>query len=118
CKKHQRATKKFDLWKLPRILIIHLKRFSYTRYRRDKIDALVEFPLTGLSMSEYVINSEQPPITYDLVGVCNHYGSLGGGHYTAYCKNKELNQWYSFDDNLVNPVSPDLIMVNKILHIY
>ena len=24
---------------------------------------------------------------YDLFGVSNHMGGLGGGHYTAYCKN-------------------------------
>ncbi len=23
---------------------------------------------------------------YDLIGVSNHFGSTGGGHYTAYCK--------------------------------
>ena len=44
CCKHKQATKKFDLWSLPQYLIIHLKRFSYNRYWRDKIDALVEFP--------------------------------------------------------------------------
>lgn len=31
CKKFRDATKKFDLWKLPDILIIHLKRFKYNR---------------------------------------------------------------------------------------
>ncbi|PRD21568.1 UNVERIFIED_CONTAM: usp15 [Trichonephila clavipes] len=45
CKKHQQATKKFDLWSLPQVLIIHLKRFSYNRYWRDKLDTLVEFPV-------------------------------------------------------------------------
>src|SRR4051812_6429230 len=48
CKKHQCATKKFDLWKLPNILIIHLKRFSYTRIMREKITAFVDFPIEGL----------------------------------------------------------------------
>lgn len=45
CRKHQRATKKFDLWALPKILVVHLKRFSYNRYWRDKLDAVVEFPI-------------------------------------------------------------------------
>ena len=31
CKEFVQATKKFDLWKLPRVLVIHLKRFSYNR---------------------------------------------------------------------------------------
>lgn len=32
CEKHQQATKKFDLWNLPKILVVHLKRFSYNRF--------------------------------------------------------------------------------------
>lgn len=54
CKKHQQATKKFDLWSLPKILVVHLKRFSYNRYWRDKLDTVVEFPIRGLNMSEFV----------------------------------------------------------------
>lgn len=45
CKRHQLATKKLDLWSLPEVLIIHLKRFSYTKYSREKLDTIVEFPL-------------------------------------------------------------------------
>ncbi|XP_073993837.1 ubiquitin carboxyl-terminal hydrolase 4-like isoform X2 [Rhodnius prolixus] len=110
CRKHQRATKKFDLWKLPKILIIHLKRFSYTRCRRDKIDSLVDFPLNDLNISNYVINTEGPRMKYDLIGVCNHYGHMGGGHYTAYCKNKNTKEWYCFDDNSVSIQSEEKIM--------
>ena len=80
CKKHQRATKKFDLWSLPEVLVIHLKRFSYTRSFRDKLDTLVEFPAKGLNMAPYIINPNQTDAVYDLIGVANHYGGLGGGH--------------------------------------
>ena len=80
CKKHQRATKKFDLWSLPEVLVIHLKRFSYTRSLRDKLDTLVEFPTRGLNMAPYIIDPNPTDAVYDLIGVCNHYGGLGGGH--------------------------------------
>ncbi|KAB1253314.1 Ubiquitin carboxyl-terminal hydrolase 11 [Camelus dromedarius] len=40
CKQHQLATKKLDLWMLPETLIIHLKRFSYTKFSREKLDTL------------------------------------------------------------------------------
>ena len=33
------------LWKLPEVLVVHLKRFSYSRYWRDKLDTYVEFPI-------------------------------------------------------------------------
>lgn len=80
CKKHQQATKKFDLWSLPKVLIIHLKRFSYNRYLRDKIDTLVDFPITGLKMGQVVLDPKHKNATYDLIGVANHYGGMGGGH--------------------------------------
>ena len=84
CKKHQQATKKFDLWSLPSILVISLKRFSYNRYWRDKLDTQVEFPTASLDMAPYVINANHGPAIYDLIAVSNHYGGMGGGH----CKTK------------------------------
>lgn len=48
CKKQQPATKKLDLWSLPEVLIIHLKRFSYTKYSREKLDIIVDFPLRSV----------------------------------------------------------------------
>ena len=62
------------------MLVISLKRFSYNRYWRDKLDTPVEFPTRGLDMSPYVINQNHGPAVYDLVAVSNHYGGMGGGH--------------------------------------
>lgn len=46
CKTHCEATKQMSVWKLPQILIIHLKRFSFnTGYYGRKIMKLVKFPL-------------------------------------------------------------------------
>lgn len=105
CQQHKQATKKFDLWRLPEILVVHLKRFSHTRTYRDKIDALVEFPVTGLDLTKRVLSrrkeeegeeeeeekeegnmegreeeNERDSLIYDLFAVDNHYGGLGGGH--------------------------------------
>lgn len=105
CKEFQQATKKFDLWSVPKVLIIHLKRFHYSRYRRDKIETLVEFPVQDLDISKIVINKNEQLKKYDLVGVCNHYGTLGGGHYTAFAKNNIEKNWYLFDDSSVRKAS-------------
>uniref|UniRef100_A0A674DNA4 Ubiquitin carboxyl-terminal hydrolase 15 n=1 Tax=Salmo trutta TaxID=8032 RepID=A0A674DNA4_SALTR len=89
CKVHQQATKKLDLWSLPPVLVVHLKRFSYSRYMRDKLDSLVDFPLGDMEMSEFLIDPNAGPCRYDLIAVSNHYGGMGGGHCnTAQC---ELN---------------------------
>ncbi|XP_061218316.1 ubiquitin carboxyl-terminal hydrolase 4 isoform X1 [Neopsephotus bourkii] len=110
CKKHQQATKKFDLWSLPRILVVHLKRFSYSRYWRDKLDTVVEFPIRGLNMSEFVCDPRAGSYIYDLIAVSNHYGAMGVGHYTAYAKNKVNDKWYYFDDSSVSMASEDQIV--------
>ncbi|XP_004581515.2 ubiquitin carboxyl-terminal hydrolase 4 isoform X2 [Ochotona princeps] len=110
CKKHQQATKKFDLWSLPKILVVHLKRFSYSRYWRDKLDTAVEFPVRALNMSEFVCDLSARPYVYDLIAVSNHYGAMGVGHYTAYAKNKLNGKWYYFDDSNVSPASEEQIV--------
>lgn len=110
CKKHQQATKKFDLWSLPGILVVHLKRFSYNRCWRDKLDTVVDFPIKDLNMSEFVCDPRAGPYVYDLVAVSNHYGGMGGGHYTAFGKNKVDGKWYYFDDSSVSTSSEDQII--------
>ena len=42
-----------------------------------------------------------PPV-YDLYAVSNHYGGLGGGHYTAFC-HVEGQGWAHFNDSDVSP---------------
>lgn len=97
---------KLSLWTLPDILIIHLKRFCQLGERRHKLSTLVKFPLSGLNMAPHVAqrSAGPPPATgpwppwkqpaglppgypldflYDLYAVCNHHGTLQGGHYTG-----------------------------------
>ncbi|KRY54184.1 Ubiquitin carboxyl-terminal hydrolase 4 [Trichinella britovi] len=113
CKCHQQATKKFDLWYLPEVLVIHLKRFSASRSFRNKIDTLVSFPITNLDMSKWCIAKDCEPALYDLVSISNHYGGLGSGHYTAFAKNCDTKRWYNFDDMHVSVVSEEDIVTKE-----
>ncbi|KFY73598.1 hypothetical protein V499_06329 [Pseudogymnoascus sp. VKM F-103] len=103
CKEHRRASKKLELWRTPDIMVFHLKRFSSTAMRRDKLDIQVTFPIDGLDMSTRVLESEDgKKDIYDLFAVDNHYGSLGGGHYTAYAKSFVDGAWYDYNDSAVS----------------
>lgn len=129
CKKHQAATKKLDIYKAPDILVICLKRFGSSRQLRDKLDHLVQFPAESLDLDErvgerrvtktlnltpeeakdYGIEHSTEPYIYDLYAVDNHFGGLGGGHYTAFCQNKEDSNWYNFDDSRVSKTNVDAV---------
>jgi len=110
CKKHQCANKKMDLFMLSDILIVHLKRFSYNKLWREKLDTFVDFPLEGLDLSDFVVSETgKTNAVFDLYAVSNHYGGLSGGHYTAYCKNLINGKWYNLDDGHVSGVSPDKV---------
>lgn len=136
CKKHQQATKRFDLWKAPDILVVHLKRFSNSRTLRDKIDAFIDFPIEGLDLENMVserehakklqeqgvdiaelnLTSLDEPLVYDLYAVDEHIGGLGGGHYRAYSLNHDNDKWYHFDDSYVRPAKPEDAVVSTIFH--
>ena len=108
CKTQQRAFKKIDIWRLPKILVLHLKRFQHGKYRRSKVDVNVTFPKTNLDMSQYIApNATNPDCKYNLYGVSQHMGGLGGGHYTASARNWHDGEWYNFNDSSVSPVLVD-----------
>jgi len=65
-----------------------------TTYEVFKLNTFINFPLYDLDMSEYVCfpemltGKDKKEHCYDLYGIVNHYGSMTGGHYTAYVKNE------------------------------
>ncbi|XP_075430564.1 ubiquitin carboxyl-terminal hydrolase 19 isoform X2 [Ascaphus truei] len=120
CNQHREASKQLMLWRLPNILIIQLKRFSFRTFIwRDKINDMVDFPVRNLDLSTFCIGQKedhQQPI-YDLYAVINHYGGMIGGHYTAYArlpndKNSQRSDvgWRLFDDSTVTTVDESQVV--------
>uniref|UniRef100_A0A8C5GUP9 ubiquitinyl hydrolase 1 n=1 Tax=Gouania willdenowi TaxID=441366 RepID=A0A8C5GUP9_GOUWI len=121
CQQHREASKQLLLWRLPNILIIQLKRFSFRSFIwRDKINDMVDFPIRNLDLSDFCIGQkedmQQPPV-YDLYAVINHYGGMIGGHYTAYArlpsdKNSQRSDvgWRLFDDSTVTMVDESQVV--------
>ncbi|XP_074536944.1 ubiquitin carboxyl-terminal hydrolase 19 isoform X2 [Halichoeres trimaculatus] len=121
CQQHREASKQLLLWRLPNVLIIQLKRFSFRSFIwRDKINDMVDFPVRNLDLSKFCIGQkdemQQPPI-YDLYAVINHYGGMIGGHYTAYArlpsdKNSQRSDvgWRLFDDSTVTMVEESQVV--------
>lgn len=99
CEAPRRACKKMEIWKCPDIAVIHLKRFANSQTRRNKLDFRVDFPIEGLDLTEKILSlrEEDGRAIYDLFGVVNHTGSLGGGHYYAFAKNYQNGEWYDYN---------------------
>lgn len=83
-----------EIYRCPEFLILHLKRFSHQRasfFSSKKITEHIDFPTEGLDMSNFILGNREATKTkvmngviYDLYAVSNHFGSLNGGHYTAF----------------------------------
>ena len=101
-----------DIYKLPDTLIIHIKRFKQSGYFSTKNNRLVEFPIQGLDMSAFCLSEGG---IYDLYAISNHYGSLGGGHYTAFAKNR--GEWFHFDDSRVSKVREESQIISKAAYV-
>uniref|UniRef100_A0A8C4LI18 ubiquitinyl hydrolase 1 n=1 Tax=Equus asinus asinus TaxID=83772 RepID=A0A8C4LI18_EQUAS len=102
CKKKQKSTKKFWIQKLPKVLCLHLKRFHWTAYLRNKVDTYVEFPLRGLDMKCYLLEPWDAFSSLVLVG---------SGHYTAYATHE--GRWFHFNDSTVTLTDEDTVVKAK-----
>jgi hypothetical protein len=61
CKDFRVQTKRMSLWRLPPVMIIHLKRFQFTTHMRRKLRDLVVFPVEGLDLSRIVALDSTTP---------------------------------------------------------
>jgi ubiquitin carboxyl-terminal hydrolase 4/11/15 len=108
CRKHVCAEKKLDIWSVPEVLIIQLKRFNRQGYFVSKLTSDVEFP-DLLDMAPHVVGNTNKPLQYRLYAVSEHSGSLAGGHYTAHALVRPIEggagEWYSFNDSSASPAS-------------
>lgn len=124
CEKKVSALKRQSFKKLPRVLVLVLKRFEYDydTMQKNKINDYCEFPLE-LNMEKYTqeflmkknnekLNEEgdnysmknalNTDYLYDLTGVIIHTGTTERGHYYSFAK-KENSQWLEFNDTNVSP---------------
>ncbi|XP_054288091.1 ubiquitin carboxyl-terminal hydrolase 3-like [Macrosteles quadrilineatus] len=113
CKSKQRSTKRFWIRRLPNVLCLHLKRFRWNNFWRTKIDINIQFPVSALDMSQFVL-SDLPDTRlsgsnlYDLAAVVVHHGSgAGSGHYTAFAIND--GQWWHFNDSSVRQTQLEVV---------
>ena len=66
CKKHQKAIKQMAIYKAPKLLIFHLKRFKNQSFTHNsKVTTKIDFPIEDLDLSNFVLNDELPEDYFD-----------------------------------------------------
>ena len=101
CGLTNKAFKKTLLWKTPKILVIHIKRFGSGE---QKITSNVDYPIKDLDLSKYIDPKSPFKINcyYDLIGVNIHHSlgyNINAGHYTSIVKNRLNNSWFLYNDS-------------------
>ena len=115
CNKKTNFSKFLEIERIPKFLVLVLKRFKFTLMYMNKIDCLINFPLEHLNLKDYIVQKKNIP-KYDLFGVINHGGTLTGGHY--YCILRKKNIWIRFDDSYVYENDGDVETSNAYILIY
>ena len=102
------AKKMFSIYRSPRVLIVHLKRFVSNMFGdTKKVNKFIEFP-TELDLAPYSTGFQSRK--YELYAVLVHIGrGLHSGHYVSYVKAGN-GVWYQMDDEDVRQVSVDDVM--------
>jgi len=81
----------------PRILVINLNRGKGLEF-----DIKLNFP-EYIDISNYVYYKDKSPTYYELIGIVTHFGpSSMSGHFIAFCKSFGNQQWYKYNDAMVD----------------
>ena len=108
--KHKGGEKRLWLWKKPKYLIFHIKRFNNNG---TKINTNINFPIINLDTTPYIFPDNKNTETkfYNLCNVIYHYGRAYGGHYTG--ASKKENNWYICNDDSIEIATKTSEIVNQ-----
>mmetsp|Transcript_32975 Transcript_32975/g.87139 ORF Transcript_32975/g.87139 Transcript_32975/m.87139 type:complete len:497 (+) Transcript_32975:67-1557(+) len=117
CKRKVSASKKIDLWKLPPVLVLHLKRFDFDAKTQkfEKTENRLNMKLSSLDLTEFCSSDQRDGATYSVTCVANHSGAFGSGHYTATCRvgGPGPSSWHYFNDSTVTPMKDGRSVVTR-----
>lgn len=110
------AKKDLRLYRLPEVLVLHLKRFHYTLTGGSlKLHKPVVFE-ANLRLKGGIVAEDSPDrnnAEYRLVATVSHHGrNMTGGHYTADVLQGE-GRWLRFNDAVVDMVSEKTVLLEK-----
>lgn len=112
CNTTDDPAKQLTIDKLGSMLTLQLKRFEHLPNGNNvKLTNFVEYPLY-LNVTKYCDDGKlddsamAKDITYELIGVVSHKGTVNEGHYISTLKVNE-DKWFRFNDSMVSEISQE-----------
>jgi len=100
-----KAVRNTRVWKLPKTLIVVLKRFTPDGRKIHTPIAPVSDVLEFKSIFSESSPEKKSHTRYTVRSIVDHHGSSQGGHYTAQAKHRTEGTWYNYDDQNVSRIS-------------
>lgn len=99
------AIKKTQIWRLPKLLILTLRRFTPIG---TKLNFPVTFTKDDTSFSDFFVTESPEPSKdseFKAFATVDHHGTHMGGHYTAQCKSPITQLWHLYNDEGVHEIN-------------
>lgn len=61
CNKPRKSIKQLSIYRYPKILVVHIKRFRFNNFSREKLSTDVHFPMAALDLSSYMSHDRPKP---------------------------------------------------------
>merc|ERR1719153_1296206 len=109
--------KRFEITRLPRFIILYIKRFTKNTFFVEKNPTIVNFPVSHIEfgdlLTEEVKAKHKEGTTYDLMANVVHDGSPENGSYKVHVLHKGSGKWYEMTDLYVTDILPQMITLTE-----
>ncbi|KAK2455148.1 Ubiquitin C-terminal hydrolase superfamily protein [Trifolium repens] len=112
------ARMQYRVTRLPKYMILHMRRFTKNNFFVEKNPTLVNFPVKNLELKDYIPLStpkenQKLHSKYDLIANIVHDGKPGEGSYRAFVQRKSEELWYEMQDLHVSETLPHLVALSE-----
>ncbi|KAJ1260482.1 hypothetical protein BS78_10G236000 [Paspalum vaginatum] len=112
------ARMRYRVTRLPKYLILHMRRFTKNNFFVEKNPTLVNFPVKNLELKDYIPLSKPKEndklrSKYDLIANIVHDGKPGEGCYRVFVQRKSEEAWYEMQDLHVTETLPQMVALSE-----
>lgn len=106
--------RRLQITRLPKFLVLHVKRFVKNQFFVEKNPTIVNFPVKGLDIASCIPNATfKGGSIYDLVANVVHEGRVADGSYKVHVLRRGEGLWYEVQDLQVTEVLPQVVALSE-----